>query len=74
MNPAVASVENGRYKTEAVGPDHLDTSTKAEEPGLLYDPHGMLLIPQPTARTDDPLVWPKQTLRHPLMSDMGKIS
>jgi hypothetical protein len=45
-------------KTEAVPPDHVEAQmqTKVEETGLLYDVHGMLLIPQPTDRSDDPLV------------------
>jgi len=34
--------------------DHLDG--KIGENALLYDAHGMLLIPQPTDRSDDPLV------------------
>ena len=45
-------------KTEAVAPDHIEAQqqTKAGDTGLLYDVHGMLLIPQPTDRSDDPLV------------------
>jgi hypothetical protein len=48
----------GGRKTEAVAPDHVEAGmqTKIEETGLLYDVHGMLLIPQPTDRSDDPLV------------------
>jgi hypothetical protein len=47
-----------RRKTEALAPDHVEAGvqTKVEETGLLYDVHGMLLIPQPTDRSDDPLV------------------
>ena len=45
----VRKVENG-------APDHVEAGTKHEPDGLLYDPHGMLLIPQPTDRIDDPLV------------------
>ena len=29
---------------------------KTDDTGLVYDPHGMFLIPQPTDRSDDPLV------------------
>ena len=61
-------------KTEAVGPDHVEAGmqTKVEETGLLYDVHGMLLIPQPTDRSDDPLV--PHIPNCALIVDMGEVS
>ena len=35
--------------------DHVEGG-KIDETALKYDKHGMLLIPQPTDRPDDPLV------------------
>lgn len=57
-------------KSEAVAPDHVEAQlqTKADDTGLLYDVHGMLLIPQPTDRSDDPLV-PKPKLVTPCAND-----
>ena len=59
-------------KTEAVAPDHVEAQlqTKVEDTGLMYDVHGMLLIPQPTDRSDDPLVLNNIACR--LTRDMGK--
>jgi len=52
----VGSTKMQGNKIEGGQIDHLENDAKIEEPGLLYDVHGMLLIPQPTNRSDDPLV------------------
>jgi len=62
-------------KSEAVPADHVEAQlqTKVEDTGLLYDTHGMLLIPQPTDRSDDPLVLKSKVVNCVLIIDMGKI-
>lgn len=49
-----AAAQRGQLEGGRV--DHLEHDGKIEENALLYDAHGMLLIPQPTDRIDDPLV------------------
>jgi hypothetical protein len=66
------SVESMREEAKpANGLEHVDLQKK-DETGMSFDPHGMLLIPQPTDRSDDPLVF--YMTNSVLTLDMGKIS
>lgn len=72
MDSEAVKVRGEEYRAEG-GEDEVPT--KIEEANLRYDSRGMLLIPQPTDRPDDPLVrYLSPLFAHRLIAELGEIS